>query len=330
MIRVVCILLLGLSVMTTLKAHEIRPAYLELKQDQEGPGYSLLWKIPMLNGAIPKIQPVFVDDQVLLTKLSESMTSDALITRYRMTFVEDVSLAGQQIKFDLLERTLMDVLVYIEMQNDVYYTLLAQPDHPYVEVPVEPSTTEVMKTYSFLGVEHILLGFDHLLFVCCLMLLIQTIKVLIQTITAFTIAHSMTLAGATLGWIHIPGPPVEAVIALSIVFLAREYLMIDRGSSSITRRYPWLVAVSFGLLHGFGFAGALGDIGLPQTAIPFALLFFNIGVELGQVMFVVVLLLIFYIGKQLWAAGIDRAKIIMAYGIGALSTFWFIDRLLIF
>ena len=157
----------------------------------------------------------------------------------------------------------------------------------------------MVQTYLLLGVDHILTGVDHLLFVLALMLLVQGLRSMVITITAFTLAHSLTLAGATLGFVHVPGPPVEAVIALSIAFVAAEILRRSRGKPGLTARYPWSIAFTFGLLHGFGFAGALAEIGLPQGSIPIALLFFNVGIELGQLLFVALIVVCIAIIRQL-------------------------------
>lgn len=311
---------------TALHAHEIRPAYLQLKQ-VSGQSYDMLWKVPMLNGAIPKINPQF-DQNVILVLQREELTADALIRHYQLNLLDQDQINGKTISFPLLENTLMDVLVYMETSEGITYSQIAQPDQPYIVVPVEPSRIDVVKTYTALGVEHILEGIDHLLFVACLLLLITQFTTLFKAITAFTISHSITLICATLGWINVPGPPVEAVIALSIVFLAREYIMTYQGESSITARYPWIVAFIFGLLHGFGFAGALGEIGLPQAEVPVALFFFNIGVELGQLIFVAVLGGILYLLLKILPQYIAKVKLSGAYAIGGMGMYWLIIRVL--
>ena len=179
-----------------------------------------------------------------------------------------------------------------------------------------------------LGVEHILLGFDHLLFVLALLILVPTTRKLIWTITSFTLAHSVTLAAATLGIVNIPQKPVEAVIALSILFVAIEIVHWKQGKPGITRQWPWLVAFTFGLLHGFGFAGALTEIGLPDHAIPLALLFFNRGVEAGQLLFIVAVLLVWGLMNRLvWPTWAWRIPV---YSIGSLAAFWTIDRIVSF
>jgi hypothetical protein len=176
-----------------------------------------------------------------------------------------------------------------------------------------------------LGVEDILLGFDHLLFVLALLLLVPNTRMLVWTITSFTLAHSVTLALATMGWVHMPQKPIEAVIALSILFVAMEIVHWKQGKPGITRRWPWLVAFTFGLLHGFGFAGALTEIGLPEHAIPLALLFFNLGVEAGQLMFIAAVLLLWAgLKRMTWP---DWAWRVPVYAIGSLAAFWTIDRI---
>jgi hydrogenase/urease accessory protein HupE len=176
-------------------------------------------------------------------------------------------------------------------------------------------------------VEHILAGLDHLLFVLALLLVVRGVKRIIATVTAFTVAHSLTLVAATLGWVHVPGPPVEAIIALSIVFVAGEVLHGLRGRPGLTARAPWVVAFSFGLLHGLGFAGALAEVGLPDTAIPVALLTFNVGVEIGQLMFIVAVLAVRALVTRLVVLPAALVPRIAAYGIGSLAAFWTVERI---
>jgi hydrogenase/urease accessory protein HupE len=195
-------------------------------------------------------------------------------------------------------------------------------------VTASPGSFEVARTYTRLGIEHILTGFDHLLFVLALVLLVRGTRRLLWTVTAFTLAHSITLALATLGVIRVPGPPVEATIALSIVFVASEIVQQARGREGLAARKPWLVAFSFGLLHGLGFAGALAEVGLPQNAIPLALLFFNLGVEIGQLLFIAAVLLLARLAQRLAAGRIDpaRASLVAAYAIGGMASYWVIER----
>ena len=178
-----------------------------------------------------------------------------------------------------------------------------------------------------LGVEHILLGIDHLLFVLALLLVVKGWRKLIGTITAFTIAHSITLVLATLDLVHIPGPPVEAVIALSIVFVAAEIIRSRQGKPGLTERWPWVVAFTFGLLHGFGFAGALSEVGLPQTSIPIALLMFNVGVEAGQLLFVSAMLVVYLASSRIPIKVPEWGWRLPPYAIGSIAAFWMVERI---
>jgi len=175
------------------------------------------------------------------------------------------------------------------------------------------------------------MGVDHLLFVFALLLIVSSARKLVVTITAFTLAHSITLGAATLGFVHVPQQPVEAVIALSILFLAVEIVHGRQGRPGYAARWPWLVAFIFGLLHGFGFAGALSEIGLPQQAIPLALIFFNVGVELGQLLFVLVIVsLTWLLHKLNQQKLVSRAETAVIYSIGGVSSFWLFERISLF
>jgi len=205
------------------------------------------------------------------------------------------------------------------------------PGETSFKIKAETSHFEVVKVYTALGIEHILLGIDHLLFVFALLLIVVGWRRLLGTITAFTLAHSITLAAATLGYVHVPQPPVEAVIALSILFLATEIVHGQRGRPGTAERFPWLVAFIFGLLHGFGFAGALSEIGLPGQSIPLALLFFNVGVEVGQLIFVAVVVGAGWLLRQvIEKTPLSYAKIVTSYAIGSVAAFWTIERIIAF
>jgi hydrogenase/urease accessory protein HupE len=248
-------------------------------------------------------------------------------------------LEGGMIVIEGLERTTTDVLVRFDFAEGENQTHRLTASDPSFVVPAQPSSLDVVQTYTLLGMNHILLGIDHLLFVLALLLLVKGARRTIATVTAFTVAHSITLAGATLGFVHVPVPPVEAVIALSIVFVAAEIIHSQQGSPGMTQRYPWIVAFSFGLLHGFGFAGALADVGLPSTAIPIALLCFNVGVEFGQLLFIAGVLGVFAVSHQiirrihvlqLDSPWMSLARAVPAYAIGSLAVFWLIQRIAAF
>jgi len=320
------VLLLGAFLAESSYAHEIRPAYLEIKQ-QAADRYQVLWKIPLLGNKAPKIDPVFPEN-FSLEQVDDEFLPDAYIRRYKGIYPE--SLNGQEIAIQGLDLTLVDVLVQVNLLNESSYTLLLQPDNARAVIPKEPSKWEVIKLYIALGIEHILIGIDHLLFVLGLLLLVSGLKPLIQTITAFTLAHSITLGIATFDLIHVPQAPVEAVIALSIVYLAREYLMLKKGAKSLTAQYPWVIAFSFGLLHGFGFAGALSEIGFPQKEVPLALLTFNIGVELGQLIFISIVLLCWQIFQKIKLPYPKWSWKVLPYSMGGIAAFWLVERVLAF
>jgi len=243
-------------------------------------------------------------------------------------------LAGKAIEFPNLSASRIDVLVRVERSDGTTQVGRVLPIEPRFVVTASPGAFEVARTYTVLGIEHILTGFDHLLFVLALVILVIGTRRLIATITAFTVAHSLTLFAATLGWIHVPGPPVEAVIALSIVFVAGEIVHARQGRPGLTQRYPWIVAFTFGLLHGLGFAGALAEVGLPPLSIPMALLFFNVGVEIGQLIFIAVVLAVIaagrWIARRLKSSPPSWLWRVPPYAIGGIASFWVVQRVAAF
>jgi hydrogenase/urease accessory protein HupE len=253
----------------------------------------------------------------------------------RRSIRRDGGLIGQAVSIEGLSATSTDVLVRIESLAGAIQTERLSPTKTSFVIQAVPGAGEVAGTHLRLGVEHILFGFDHLLFVLALVILVKTWSRVAITVTAFTIAHSITLAAATLGFVNVPGPPVEATIALSIMLVSIEILNARRGKPSLTARLPWVVAFSFGLLHGFGFAGALAEVGLPQHAIPVALLFFNIGVEIGQLLFVTTVLSLIslsrYVASQVLEPALiqrtfDRLDVTAAYAIGIAAAYWLVER----
>jgi hydrogenase/urease accessory protein HupE len=236
-------------------------------------------------------------------------------------------LRGKPIAIDGLRATLTDALARIEYRDGSVEVARLTPDAPGFVVAGAQSRWEVARTYFLLGVDHILSGLDHLLFVFALVLLIHDRWMLAKTITAFTLAHSITLAGATLGYFSLPQKPVEATIALSIAFVASELIKQRPGERRLSESYSWVVAFAFGLLHGFGFAGALKETGLPQTDVPLALLTFNLGVEAGQLLFVAAVLIAFRAVRAFVSARPVPARLTAAYLIGVVSMIWLIARL---
>lgn len=304
-------------------AHEVRPAYLELQEMQHGL-FRVLWKVPTQGAMRLPLEPRF--PQQCSVELPKKIAGAAGYVTERWTMRCPQGLTGAEIAIDNLELTLTDALVRVELLESGSQTARLRPNAPSFVVAEEPSAAQVARTYFLLGVEHILLGVDHLLFVFALLLIVEERRKLLLTISAFTGAHSVTLALAALGFVHVPGAPVEAVIALSILFLATEIVHGRRGRRTVTHRKPWLVALVFGLLHGFGFAGALAQVGLPESAIPVALLLFNLGVEAGQILFISGVLLGGFLRMRLPARRIENAWAAPTYCIGALAAYWTIAR----
>jgi len=305
-------------------ADEIRPGYLELNTS-DGLVYSVKWKVPMKGDLVLSLNPVLPDSCTERIPPSSMKSGGAMITRWSLTCATGIY--QKLIRIDGLENTMTDVLVRVVHQDGITQMVRLTPSEPGFEVAAKTSNFDVIKVYTALGIEHILLGVDHLLFVFALLLIVNGWRRLVGTITAFTLAHSITLAAATMGYVHVPQAPVEAVIALSILFLATEIIHNRQGRPGLAKRFPWLVAFIFGLLHGFGFAGALAEIGLPQQSIPLALLFFNVGVELGQLLFVATVVGAGWVLKKLLAQKIlQGSEVAAAYLIGSLSAFWVIER----
>ena len=320
-----CLLLLLLPFAAS--AHESRPAYLAVTETAPGQ-YSLLWRTPLLAGIRLPVILKLPDRVKNLKEPVVSELADSLVER-RWVDAGPNGLADERIEFTGLQLTITDVLVRVQMLNGVVSNALARPNKPWVEVAAKPGILSVAGAYIMHGIEHILFGFDHLVFVLALILIVRSRRVLLWTITAFTLAHSITLSLATLGLVHVPGPPVEAMIALSILLLACEVVRLERGQASMTAQWPWIVAFTFGLLHGFGFASALTEVGLPRGDIPLALLAFNVGVEVGQLIFIGAVLALLAVAGRFDLTPIvgRRALHATTYGIGALAGFWFLERL---
>ena len=268
-------------------AHEARPAYLELTETLPD-RYDVVWRTPVSAGQRLPVVLQLPDGVSTVVEPRLREFADSVVER-RIIAVPG-GLGGKRIEFVGLQATITDVLVRVQTRDGARSTTLVHPSRPWLEIVPARGSFAVAGAYLVHGIEHILLGYDHLLFVLALILIVRNLRVLIATVTAFTVAHSITLALATLGVVHVPGPPVEATIALSILLLACEIARTSAGQPSITARWPWLVAFSFGLLHGFGFASALSEIGLPRGDIPLALFMFNLGVEIGQLVFIAAVL----------------------------------------
>ncbi len=316
----------------------MRPGYLEIREaagrDTESEIYDVLWKVPARGASLRlDLNLRFADDVEIVREPVGAFISGAHVQRLRVRRAG--GLDGTEIRIDGLERTFTDVLLRLERADGTQLTHRLTPEAPAVVIEAEPGLGRVAWTYFVLGVEHILGGIDHLLFVLALLLVVAGWRKLVVTVTAFTVAHSITLALATLGFVRVPGPPVEAVIALSIVFVAAEIVhgrhggipfVRRRRNPGLTARAPWIVAFTFGLLHGFGFAGALADVGLPQTAIPLALFTFNVGVEAGQLLFIAAMLAVYAAVRNVRVSLPDWAWDLPPYAIGSVAAFWTIER----
>lgn len=305
-------------------AHELKPAYLDLREVTPNE-FTVLWKVPARGEMRLGLDARLPANCITTAEPAKSIESGAYLERWTTNCSGGIK--GRTISIDGLSATLTDVLVHLTYIDGATEIARLKPDLPSFTVAGQQTFLEVATTYFVLGVEHILSGFDHLLFVLALMLLIHDLKQLVKTITAFTVAHSLTLAGAAFGYVSLPQPPVEAVIALSIAFVASEILKSDPKEPRFSERYAWVVAFAFGLLHGFGFAGALKEIGLPHSDVPMALLTFNLGVEAGQLIFVAAMLAIYTAAKTLLGAIPRLSRAAAAYAIGITATFWLISRL---
>ncbi len=311
-------------------AHDARPAYLEITQTTAD-RYDILWRTPVFSG-MPL--PVLLKMPEGVREIAAPHTQELSDSRVERRVIEATGgLAGRRIEFPGLQGTIADVLVRIHLVDGESTTLLVRPSQPWTDVPSGPGGPfAIAAAFVKHGITHILGGYDHLLFVFALLLIVRNIRVLVWTITAFTVAHSITLALAALGAVNVPGPPVEAAIAFSIVLLASEIVRMRRGEASLTARWPWVVAFCFGLLHGFGFAGALSEIGLPKGDIPLALFAFNVGVEVGQLMFIGVMMAVLWAVRRATGLGRFEQRLTHAapYAIGTLASFWFVERVVAF
>lgn len=310
-----------------LHAHESRPAYLELKETASGQ-FSVLWRTPVLAGMRLPLLLQLPDDVKNVREPTVQELADSLIER-RWIDAGPGGLAGKRVDFPGLQFTITDVIVRIEMLDGRNWMLVARPSQPWIEIAEARGIAATAGTFFVQGIEHILLGVDHLLFVLGLLLIVRTPWTLVKTVTAFTVAHSITLAIATLGYAHVPAPPLNTLIALSILFLGPEIVRAWRGETSFTIVHPWVVAFAFGLLHGFGFASGLAAIGLPQGDIPLALVTFNLGVEAGQLGFIALVLLLARAFRVLEVHWPKPVELLPAYVVGSLGAFWTIQRLVL-
>lgn len=311
----------------TVEAHKLEPAYLEINEQSSGK-FGTLWKRPYVGNRPMNIYPQLPESCKNLTEPAVQSLASGAVERWLVDCGES-GMTNGTISIDGLSATQTDVLVRIYYLEGDEETHLLRPSSDSVVVGGVPSRAERIIAYLQLGIQHILMGVDHLLFVLGLLLIVQSRWMLLKTITSFTLAHSITLGIATLGYASVPLPPLNTVIALSILFLGPEIVRSWRGGTSLTIRHPWIVAFAFGLLHGFGFATGLTNLGLRATEIPLALLLFNLGVEIGQVIFVMLVILLersFRILEIHWPRWVRLAP---GYTVGSLGGFWAIQRTVI-
>jgi hydrogenase/urease accessory protein HupE len=334
--RVLAILVLAMLLAPLSWAHEVRPGYLQV-QETDTDTYDITWKLPA-NGEDRLSLHARLPQECVGQPTQGSFVGGAFVERWQASCPG--GLVGKTIVIDGLSAARTDVLVRVEQLDGATQTVRLDRERVSFTVAAAPDSFDVARTYFVLGVEHILTGVDHLLFVLALLFLVRSWRRLVATVTAFTVAHSITLAAATLGLVHVAQTPIEAIIALSVVFVAAEILHAARGQPGLTARAPWIVAFVFGLLHGFGFAGALREVGLPEMDVPLALLTFNLGVEAGQLLFIVAaVVLLAALSRMIarrsadahgpWIAE-EKLQVPVACVIGTVAAFWVVERVVAF
>jgi hydrogenase/urease accessory protein HupE len=311
-----------------LRADVFRPAYLELRQ-KDAETFDVLWKVPAQGDTLRlAIHVVLPEGTVNISQPRGTFVGDGFVERW--TVRRPGGLWDETVRIEGLPASVTDVLARVEREDGTTQVAKLLPSQPAFVIEAPARAPGVAWSYLVLGVEHILSGIDHLLYILAMLFLVGGWRRIVLTMSAFTATHSVTLSAAALGWVYVPSPPVEACIALSIVFVAREIVETRRGRPGLTTKWPWVVSFIFGLMHGFGFAGALAEVGLPKTAIPVALLFFNVGVEIGQLIFVAGVLAIMAVAIRMprrwpqWVEGVP------AYAIGGVAMFWVIERVAAF
>lgn len=317
------LVLIDLAGATPARAHQFAPALLEI-EEVSGTEAVVKWKQPLVRVQGSQLRPVLPVECEGLGDPQVQKEGTGMRASWRMRCPG--GLTGKSVGVEGIASSQADVLLRITLRDGRHIRHVLKAETPSFKIDVDSSRAGVFKDYAVLGVQHILTGRDHLLFVLALVLLVGWGRSLAWTITAFTAGHSVTLALAALGVVHVPQAPIEAAIALSIYFLAVELTSARQGKRTLTQRAPWVVAASFGLLHGLGFAGALAEVGLPTAEIPLALFSFNVGIELGQLAFVAAVLLIAAALRKIPIAWPQWARAIPAYGIGTMATFWFLQR----
>jgi hypothetical protein len=312
----------------SLSADTINPSLLNIKESKLG-WYDVTWKVPVKNNRSLDLSMHLPESFEIIGAAVQRVDPGALIETSRHKTAKP-SIMGEKISVEGLAETQSQVLLRIELNDGSVFSKILKAEASEFIIPQKASKLDVALEYWEMGTIHILEGSDHLLFVFALMLIVVGFKSLIKAITAFTVAHSITLALTTLGLLSLPAAPTEAIISLSIMFLAAEIIHKYNGQISLTERYPWVVAFIFGLFHGLGFAGALAEIGIPEHEVPLALLMFNVGVETGQLMFIAGVMLLLALLKRLPIKLPEGSLKAVPYVIGTIAAFWTIQRIISF
>jgi hypothetical protein len=316
------LLLVVALVCSGASAHRFAPSLLEIRQLSEST-FSATWKTPIQKISAVSMEPVFPADCEIASASPWIQEGTGVLMQMELTCAE--GLVGKTLSVSGLADNQSSALLRLNLAEDIFHQAVFTATEPQFVVPVEGTAGSITQDYIQLGAEHIWEGPDHLLFVMGLLLLVGWNRRLILTVTAFTLGHSVTLAMVTLGVFDYPVTLVEFMIALSIYVLAVELARADGGGA--LWRQPWWLAAGFGLLHGMGFAGALAETGLPQSNVPLALLAFNMGIELGQLAFIALLVLLFTVGAKLWGAHrITALRPLPIFVLGGLSAMWCIER----
>lgn len=312
-----CMLIVGLLAGSQLHAHEVRPAYLEITQS-DATHYRIVWKQPTLGEIAIRLVPHLSNGWLEQQPEDQYASTGSLIRTWNI--VSTQSPAGAAIYIEGLEDTITDVLVRVKLLDTGTQQVILRPEQPTLEIAAHESSS--LPTFLVHGIQHILSGVDHLLFVLGLMLIVKDRWMLLKAVAAFTVAHSITLTLAMVAKLSLPSALVEALIASSIFILGLEIVRAQRGGTSLTIRYPWAVAFFFGLFHGMGFAGGLSDLGFADHDLLSALLFFNVGVELGQLAFIAFVLVL---ARALASLRIGQPIIwprVAAYVVGIAGAYW--------
>ena len=324
-LRLIVVAVFSLTVAQVAHAHRFAPSLLKVNEiaDQQ---YNMVWKTPAQGTSNVPLRPVWPDSCEVKNASPPQMEGTGKVSSWQLHCrgLGEDGLVGETLGVAGLGANQASAMVMVSLLDGRQYQQVLNSEQPEFVVPLESSAGDVMSDYSLLGVEHIWGGIDHLLFVFGLLLLVGGGTRLLWTITAFTVGHSITLSLVTLGYFDYPVALVEFTIALSIFVLAVELTRIKKHD--MLWRNPWWLAAGFGLLHGMGFAGALAETGLPQDNLPLALLFFNVGIEIGQIAFILVVLALWMLVRRPLAPWQDRLLPIPVYILGALSAMWCIER----